>query len=103
MVLVATAPDKLELLLLAVGRGNHEAFEAFHGRMAGLVRANVRRILREASRAEAVTQQLFTELVRDAVDFDPDQDSAVTWLLMRAHQRAMDELGSVDDAFAASV
>jgi hypothetical protein len=34
--------------------------------------------------------------LEDAVHFDPHRDSAQTWLLTRVHQRAMDELRSVD-------
>ena len=88
--------DTVEALLLSVARGNQEAFVALQSRIAGLVRVNVRRVLRDASRSEAVTQEIFAEVLQDAIHFDPHRDSAHTWLLTRTHQRAMDGLRSVD-------
>lgn len=88
--------DTVEQLLSSVARGDQEAFVALQRRTAGLVRANVRRILPDALRFEAVTQELFAEVLEDAVHFDPHRDDAQTWLLTRTHQRAMDELRSVD-------
>lgn len=88
--------DTVEALLLSVARGNQEAFVALQTRMAGLVRVNVRRVLRDASRSEAVTQETFAEALEDAIHFDPHRDSAETWLLTRAYQHAMDGLRSVD-------
>lgn len=77
-------------LLLAVARGDREAFIALESRMGGLVRVNIRRVLRDASRSDAVTQEFFAEVLRDAVTFDPDRESPQAWLLTRAHQRALD-------------
>lgn len=98
--------DTVEALLLSIARGNQEAFVALHSRMAGLVRVNVRRVLRDARRSEAVTQRIFAEVLEDAIHFDPHRDSAQTWLLTRTHQRAMDGLRSVDatdDVLAAGI
>ena len=92
------ASDTVEALLLSVARGNQEAFVVLQRRMAGLVRVNVRRILRDASRCEAATQETFAAVLEDAVSFDPDRGSAQTWLLMRAHQHAMDGLRCVEGA-----
>ena len=76
--------------------GDHAALIALQSRMAGLVLVNVRRVLRDASRSEAVTQETFAEVLEDAIHFDPNRDDAQTWLLTRAHQHAMDCLRSVD-------
>lgn len=89
-------PDTVEALLLSVARGDQEALVALQRRMAGLVRVNVRRILRDASLSEAVTQETFADALKDASHFDPHRNSAQTWLLTRAHQHAMDGLRSVD-------
>lgn len=104
-VVAGAATDTVEALLSSVARGDQAAFVALQSRMTGLVRMNVRRVLRNASRAEAVSQEVFAELLEDAVRFDPLHDSAQMWLLTRAHQRAMDGLGSIDspDAPSASV
>lgn len=96
VVLPGVETDTIETLLLSVARGDEEAFVALQSRMAGLVRVNVRRVLRDASRTEAVTQETFAEVLLDAIHFDPGRDSAETWLLKRAHQHAMDGLHSVE-------
>ncbi len=90
--------DPIEALLLSVARGDQEALVALQSRMAGLVRVNVRRILRDASKADTVTESVFAELLDGAVRFDPARNDAQTWLLTRAHQHAMDGLHGVDDA-----
>ena len=95
-VVAGGSTDAVEVLLLSVARGDQEAFIALERRMAGLVRVNVRRVLRDGARSEAVTEKAFAEVLEDAIRFDPHRDSAQTWLLTRAHQRAMDELRSVD-------
>lgn len=88
--------DTVEALLLSVARGNQEALVALQSRMAGLVLVNVRRVLRDASRSEAVADETFAEVLENAIHFDPHRDSAQTWLLTRAHQHAMDGLRSVE-------
>jgi len=84
--------DPVAALLLSVAAGDHEAFVALQSRMAGLLRVNVRRILRDATRAEAVTKETFADVLEDAISFDPHLGDAQTWLLIRAHQHAMDEV-----------
>ena len=95
-VVAGGATGTVEALLLSVARGDQEAFVALESRMAGLVRVNVRRVLRDGARCEAATEQTFAGVLEDAIHFDPHRDSAQTWLLTRAHQRAMDELRSAD-------
>jgi RNA polymerase sigma-70 factor, ECF subfamily len=95
-VVAGGSTDTVEALLLSVASGDHEAYVALERRMAGLVRVNVRRVLRDGARSEAVTEKTFAEVLEDAIRFDPHRDSAQTWLLTRAHQRAMDELRAVD-------
>lgn len=94
VVRVQRAPDATEQLLLAVANGDREALVALKSRVGGLVRANIRRVLRDASRSDAVAQAFFAEVARDASAFDPDRDSAQAWLLTRAHQRATSWLTS---------
>jgi hypothetical protein len=94
VVVAGGSTDTVEALLLSVARGDQEAFVALESRMAGLVRVNVRRVLRDGARCEAATEQTFAGVLEDGIHFDPHRDSAQTWLLARAHQRAMDELRS---------
>lgn len=86
--------DPIDELLLAVASGDRAALAALENRMGGLVRVNIRRVLRDASRSDAVTQDFFAEVPRDVTNFDPDRDSAQAWLLMRAHLRAVSGLTS---------
>lgn len=92
------APDPIEALLLAVANGDSVAFAALEDRIAGIVRVNVRRVLRDASRSDAVTRQFFAEVLQDLTTFDSDRDSAQSWLLTRAHVRATNGLTPAEAA-----
>jgi len=96
VVVDGRCPDPIDDLLLAVAGGDREALAALESRMGGLVRVNIRRVLRDASRSDAVTQEFFAEVPRDVTNFDPDQDGARAWLLTRAHVRAMSGFTSPD-------
>jgi hypothetical protein len=98
VILATVATDTIDSLLLLVAHGDQEAFTSLQDRMAGLVRVNVRRILRDAARSDAVTQQTFADLPHDAIHFDPHHDTAQTWMLTRAHQHAMARLHALDTA-----
>lgn len=84
-------PDD-EGLLLAVARGDHDAFEALYDRFAANVFGVVRRTLRDPSQSEEVTQEVFVELWRQAARFDPERGRASTWILTFAHRRAVDRV-----------
>lgn len=86
--------DTIEQLLLATANGDRDALAALERYIGGLVRLNIRRVLRDASRSDAVTREFFDEVLRDPTGFDPDQDSAQSWLLTRAHVNAMSALAS---------
>lgn len=91
LVIVDEGPtETIGGLLHAIASGDREAFVALQNRMGGLVRLNIRRVLQDAARSDAVTEQFFAEVRRDAIEFDPDRDSAQAWLLARAHQRAIE-------------
>ena len=89
--------DTLHELLLAVAGGDLAALAAVESRMGGLVRVNIRRVLRDASRSDSMAQEFFAGMVRDASDFDPDRDSAHSWVLAGAHRRASGGLASGQD------
>ena len=88
----AVSTASVDALLVSVAEGDHDAFVALQSRMVGLVRVNVRRVVRDASRCEAVTRETFAEVLEEAIHFDPDRDNALTWLLLRAHRHATDGL-----------
>lgn len=81
-------------LLLAVARGDREAFRRLYDRMGGAVYGVIRRVLRDPSRSEEVAQEVLVEVWRTATRFDPDRGSATTWILTMAHRRAVDRVRS---------
>lgn len=83
-----------EELLVRTARGDREAFAELYDRMAGKVFGVIRKVLRDPSYSEEVTQEVFTEAWRLANRFDPDKGSASTWLLTMAHRRAIDRVRS---------
>ena len=91
--------DVIASLLLAVANGDHEAFVALEHRIAGLVRVNILRVLRDTSRSDAVTQEFFAAVLQEAISFDPHRESAQAWLLTRAHVRAMDGIARATPQF----
>ena len=58
----------LDLLLVHVARGDTEAFEAVYDRLAGPVYGVIRRVLRDPSQSEEVTQEV---LLEDAFEDGP--------------------------------
>lgn len=83
-----------EELLLAVARGDQDAFASLYDSVGPLVHGVVRRVVRDPAQSEEVTQEVMVEVWRTAVRFDPDRGSARTWMLTMAHRRAIDRVRS---------
>ena len=77
-------------VLRAVARGDRDAFGELYDRYAPRVFGLVRKVVRDPSRSEEVTQDVFGEVWRTASRFDPDRGAARTWILTMAHRRAID-------------
>lgn len=75
--------------LAASARGDDGAFERFYDATAGYARALARRLL-DATEVDDLLAEVYFEAWREAARFDPRRGSAVTWLLVRVHSRAMD-------------
>jgi len=89
------APDAdLEDLLSLVAGGDHVAFEAVCHRVEGAVFSAVRRVVRDPFQSEEVAQDVLVEVWRVAPRFDPGRGSAMAWVLMIAHRRAVDRVRS---------
>ena len=88
----------LDDLLVHVARGDQEAFEAVYDRLAGPVYGVIRRVLRDPSQSEEVTQEVLLEVWRTAPRFDPAMGGAATWVLTIAHRRAIDRVRSTTAA-----
>src|SRR6202453_3136364 len=86
-------PD-LAALLVRVARGDHQAFEAVYGALAGPVYGVVRQVLRDPAQSEEVAQEALLEVWRTASRFDPAKGSAAAWSLTIAHRRAVDRVRS---------
>jgi len=84
----------LDDLLIHVARGDEGAFEAVYDRLAGPVYGVIRRVVRDRSQSEEVTQEVLLEVWRTATRFDPAIGSAATWVMTIAHRRAIDRVRS---------
>ncbi len=87
-------PPTDEELLLEVARGDQQAFAELYDRVAGIVHGVVRRVLRDPSQSEEVTQEVLVEVWRTATRFDAERGRAKTWILTMAHRRAVDRVRS---------
>lgn len=90
-------PDPDELLL-AVAGGDGDAFATLFEHVAGKVVGVVRRVVRDPSMSEEVAQEVLTEVWRTAKRFDPERGSAMTWIMVMAHRRAVDRVRSTQAA-----
>jgi RNA polymerase sigma-70 factor (ECF subfamily) len=88
----------LDNLLVHVARGDQEAFEAVYDRLVGPVYGVIRRVLRDPSQSEEVTQEVLLEVWRTAPRFDPAMGGAATWVMTIAHRRAIDRVRSATAA-----
>jgi RNA polymerase sigma-70 factor (ECF subfamily) len=80
--------------IASVADGDQAAFASLYDALAATVYGVVRRVLRDPSQAEEVTQEVFVEMWRQASRFDPARGSARTWAVVIAHRRAVDRVRS---------
>ena len=78
-------------LLARVGGGDEAAIEQLYQRYGGACYALARRLLRDASLAEDVVQQVFLALWQGN-SYDPARGAVSTWLLSITHHKAVDAL-----------
>jgi RNA polymerase sigma-70 factor (ECF subfamily) len=79
-------------LLDRVARGDRQAFSELYDEVAPRVFGLVKRLLRDPSQSEEVTQEIFLEIWQTAGRFDPNKGGATTWILTMAHRRAVDRV-----------
>jgi RNA polymerase sigma-70 factor (ECF subfamily) len=86
----AQGPADVDLLVGRVARGDARAFEALYDELSSAVYGLARRVVRDPTRAEDVTQEVFLEVWRKAARFDSNLGKAKTWVMTIAHRRAVD-------------
>ncbi|GAA3578212.1 sigma-70 family RNA polymerase sigma factor [Microlunatus spumicola] len=104
-------PTEAEVLVELVhrsARGDQDAFAELYDLTSGRVHGIVWRVLRSTDHAAEVTQEVYTEVWRQAARFDTDKGSVLAWIATMAHRRAVDRVRSVtrevarDDHYAVS-
>ena len=90
----ARLTSDLETALAGAAAGDQAAFAALYDELAPAVFGIVRRVLRDPTQAEEVTQEVFVEIWRQATRFDPVRANVRTWAIMIARRRAVDRVRS---------
>lgn len=88
----------LPTLLAASARGEQQAFAQLYDLTSARVFGMVLRVVRDRAQAAEVTQDVYLQVWREAARFDPAAGTAVAWLLMIAHRRAVDRVRSAQSA-----
>ena len=81
-----------EDLLQRVATGDREAFAQLYDRTAPRVFGLVKRLLRDHSQSEEVTQEVFLEIWQTATRYDTSKGGAIAWMLTMTHRRAVDRV-----------
>ena len=81
-----------EDLLQRVATGDREAFAQLYDRTAPRVFGLVKRLLRDHSQSEEVTQEVFLEIWQTAMRYDTSKGGAIAWMLTMTHRRAVDRV-----------
>jgi RNA polymerase sigma-70 factor (ECF subfamily) len=77
-----------------VAVGDQHAFELLYHQLARPTYGVIRRVLRDPSQSEEVTQEVLLEVWRTATRFEPAKGGAASWVLTIAHRRAIDRVRS---------
>jgi RNA polymerase sigma-70 factor, ECF subfamily len=78
-----------ETLIIQICKGSREALAVLFRRYARLVRGVSFRVLRDASEADDLVQEIFLLLHRDCHTFDSSKGPARSWILQMAYHRAI--------------
>jgi RNA polymerase sigma-70 factor, ECF subfamily len=86
------AESRAHGLLLRLARGDRAALGELYDLYAGLVHGLALRVLRDASEAEDVVQEVFMQVWRQAGRYDPMRGGPEAWVCTMARTRALDRL-----------
>jgi RNA polymerase sigma-70 factor (ECF subfamily) len=95
--------DELAGLLAQVARGDSEALSELYDRTAPRLFGLVLRIVQDEAEATEITRASYREIRRRSNEFNPRVDSALSWIVLIAHRRAVARVRSApsDDQPAA--
>ncbi len=83
-------PDPDAELVIAIARGERPALGALYDKYATFLMSLAVRIVRDRREAEDLLHDVFLEVWRSAVDYDPNRGRVRTWLAIRMRSRALD-------------
>lgn len=86
----AETADPDAALVVALARGERDALAALYDKYAPFLMSLALRIVRERREAEDLLHDVFLEVWRSAVDYDPRRGRVRTWLAIRMRSRALD-------------
>lgn len=90
-----TSPSGVEAALLGrCALGDQDAFAELYDRVAPRIYGLVRKVVRNPSISEEVSQEVLLEIWRLSARFDAERGSALGWMLAIAHRRAIDRIRS---------
>lgn len=81
-------------LVASIGEASQEALAEAYSRHSGAVHGLARRILRDETLAEEITQEVFLRLWNNAEKFDAERGSLRSFLLAHTHGRSVDLIRS---------
>ena len=82
-------PD-LSTIIAQVATGDQTAFAALYDQLAPTLFGVIRRVLRDPSQAEEVTQEVFVEIWKQAARFDGERGSVRTWAVESPRRLSVD-------------
>lgn len=89
-MLTCAAVDPDVELVIAVARGERAALGTLYDKYATFLMSLAMRIVRDRREAEDLLHDVFLEVWRSAVDYDPARGRVRTWLAIRMRSRALD-------------
>jgi len=77
-------------IVVALARGDRRALGQLYDKYASFLMSLAMRIVRERREAEDLLHDVFLEVWKSAVDYDPARGRVRTWLAIRMRSRALD-------------
>ena len=79
-------------LMQRIAQGDESALGELYDRTSPIVFGLILRIVGDRETAEEVTLDVFTQVWKQACQYDPQRGTPVTWLMVLARSRALDRL-----------